>query len=72
MVLMMLAIAILLVFIIYLLQDIRDNLYINRQIETKKKKYTREHTHISKTNFRKYIKWKNRCVCKIQKSRWII
>ena len=63
--LMMLAIAILLAFIIYLLQDKRDKLYMNKQVEAKKKTYTREHAHISKTNFRQYIKWKNRCVCKI-------
>lgn len=65
MILMLLAIAILLAFIIYLLQDIRDKLYMNKQVEAKKKTYTREHTHISKTNFREHFKRKNRCVCKI-------
>lgn len=54
MILMLLAIAILLAYVIYLLQDIRDKMYINRQVETKKKQFTREHTPTSKTNFRKY------------------
>ena len=65
MILMLLVIAILLacICIIYLLKDIRDKMYINKQVETKKKQFTREHTPTSKTNFRKYIKWSNRCVC---------
>ncbi len=65
MILMLLAIAILLAYVIYLLQDIRDKMYINKQVETKKKQFTREHTPTSKTNFRKYTKWSNRCLCKI-------
>lgn len=65
MILMLLAITILLAYVIYLLQDIRDKMYINKQVETKKKQFTREHTPTSKTNFRKYTKWSNRCLCKI-------
>lgn len=54
---MLLAIIILLALNAYLLQDIRDKVYANKQVETKKKQFTREHTPVSKTNFRKYTKW---------------
>lgn len=67
---MLVVIAILLacICIIYLLKDIQDKMYINKQVDTKKKQFTREHTSTSKTNFRKHIEWANRCVRKIQKS----
>lgn len=59
MILMLLAMANLLVCIciIYLLKDIRDKMYTNKQVETKKKQFTREHSNISRTNFRKHFKW---------------
>ena len=62
---MLLAIGFLLVLNAYLLQDIRDSIKNERKEDNKPKQFKREHTSISKTNFRKYIEWTNRCIFKI-------
>lgn len=66
MILMTLIIVILLVMNVWLLQSIKDILEeTKKQDNTKPKqfKFKREHTSVSKTNFRKHIKWSNRCIC---------
>lgn len=64
MILMTLIIVILLVMNIWLLQSIKDILEeTKKQDNTRPKQFKREHSSVSKTNFRKYIKWSNRCVC---------
>ena len=64
MILMTLIIVILLVMNVWLLQSIKDILEETKKHDnTKPKQFKREHSNVSKTNFRKYIKWSNRCVC---------
>lgn len=61
-----------LIFLISIIIDIgvMFRLYktINRFIELDREKkqpkqFKREHVNVSKTNFRKYFKWTNRCIC---------
>lgn len=40
---------------------------IKKEEKQKPKQFKREHSNVSKTNFRKYIKWSNRCICQVQK-----
>ena len=63
MILMLIAIAILLILNAYLLQDIRDLIKKQNEVVNRPKQFKREHSNVSKTNFRKYIEWTNRCVC---------
>lgn len=62
-ILMLLVITILLVLNAYELQTLKDEIKKLKSEESKQKQFKREHTSISKTNFRKYIEWTNRCVC---------
>ena len=64
-ILMFLVVSILLVLNAYLLQTLKDEVKNLKKEENKPKQYKREHSSISKTNFRKYIEWANRCICKI-------
>lgn len=54
--LMLLAIIILLALIAYLLQEIKDNMKQNKEVG-KPKQFRREHSNMSRTNFRQYFKW---------------
>lgn len=64
-VLAFLAIAIVLASVEYQIQMLKKEITKINQVEIKKKQFTREHTPISKTNFRKHFKRSNRCVRKI-------
>ena len=65
-ILIFLGMIIILVLNAYQIQTLKDELKEIKQTESKKpKQFKRKHSNISKTNFREYIKWSNRCVCKI-------
>lgn len=64
-ILLLLAIMVLLILNVYQFQTLRDELKQIKQEENKTKQFKREHANVSKTNFRKYLKWANRCICKI-------
>ena len=63
--LMFLGIAIVFTIIEYQIQTLKEEMKRINQRENKPKQFRREHTAISKTNFRKYIEWTNRCIFKI-------
>ena len=60
-------IAIVFTIVEYQIQGLKDAIKESKQEIAKSKYYKREHANISKTNFRKYFKRSNRCICKIQK-----
>lgn len=62
-ILIFLGMIIILILNAYQIQILKDEIKEIKQTESKKpKQFKREHSNISKTNFRQYIKWPNRCL----------
>ena len=64
-ILMFLGIVVIFAAIEHQIQTLKDEISKLKFEESKQKQFKRKHSSVSKTNFRKYIEWSNRCICKV-------